>query len=119
MAHLRCSPDPVTDETPIRRLVRRQAEIAIPGWGRVEVTRGSDARSLDQIERDLSELDRGFAEVLAPFGLAAGNPTALDQLRRLVAEKNARDPVLRERQDQINRLAPKGLDPLRDQVSTA
>jgi DNA repair exonuclease SbcCD ATPase subunit len=108
---------PATDETPIRRLVRRQAEIAIPGWGRAELTRGSDARSLDQIERELSDLDRQFAEGLAPFGLAADDTTGLDQLRALAAEKKARDPMLKERQEEINQLAPKGLDQLREEVA--
>ncbi len=108
---------PAADETPLRRLVRRRAEIAIPGWGRVELARGSDARSLDHIESDLSELDRQFAEGLAPFGVAAGHPTALDQLRRLAAEKAVRDPELKRMQEDVRRLAPSGLDPLREKAA--
>ncbi len=105
------------DETPIRRLVRRQAEIIIPDWGRVELTRGSDAPSLDEIESNLSELDGGFAEVLATFGLAASDPTAIGQLRDLAAEKKVRDPILKNKQDEIHLLAPNGLDPLREEVA--
>ena len=108
---------PAAEETALRRLVRRRAEIAIPGWGRVELARGSDARSLDQIESDLIELDRQFAEGLAPFGVGAGDPTGLDQLRRLAAEKAVRDPELKRKQEEVHRLAPDGLDPLREEAA--
>ncbi len=100
---------PATDATPIRRAIRRRAEITIPGWGCAEITRGSDARSLDQIEDDLNDLDRRFAEVLEPFGVAAADPTALDRLRNLAAEKKVREPELKRKQDEMDRLAPKGL----------
>ena len=109
--------EPPADGTPIRYSVRRRAEIAIPGWGRTELTRGSDARSLDQIEIDLAELDRQFAAALASFGVAAGDPAALHQLRTFAADKKVRDPELKRMQDEIKRLAPKGFDPLREQVA--
>jgi hypothetical protein len=105
------------DGSPIRRSVRRRAEITIPGWGSVELTRGSDARSLDQIENDLKQLDHQFAEVLAPFGVAAGDASALDQLRGLAAEKKVRDPELQRKRHELERLAPHGLDPLRQEVA--
>ena len=105
------------DGSPIRRSVRRRAEITIPGWGRVELTRGSDARSLDQIEADLGELDRHFADGLAPFGVAAADPMALDQLRGLAADKKVRDPELKRKDEEIARLAPKGLDALREELA--
>lgn len=106
-----------TDGSPIRHSVRRRAEIIIPGWGRVELTRGSDARSLDQIEADLGESDRQFAQGLALFGIAAADPSALDKLRGLAVEKTARDPDLKHKQEELRRLAPKGLDPLRLDVT--
>ena len=102
-----------TDGAPIRHSIRRRAEITIPGWGHAELTRGFDARDLDQIETELNELDRKFAESLAPFGVAAGDPTALDQLRGLAAEKRVREPELKRKQDELDRDAPHGLDSLR------
>jgi hypothetical protein len=108
--------NPAANGFPIRCSVRRQAEIVIPGWGRAELMRGSDARSLDQVEGDLNELDRQFAEELAPFGLVADDPTTLDQLRSLAAHKRMRDPEMRQMQEEINRLAPRGVDSLRQEV---
>jgi DNA repair exonuclease SbcCD ATPase subunit len=108
---------PSGDGTPIRYSVRRRADIAIPGWGRAELTRGADARSLDHIENDLSELDREFAEALAPFGISAGDPTALDQLRGSAADKKVRKPEMKRKTEEIDRLAPQGLDHLRQEVA--
>ena len=105
------------DGSPIWRSVRRRAEITIPGWGRVELTRGSDARGLDLIEADLGELDRQFAMALAPFGVAPADPMALDQLRALAADKKVRDPELKRKDEEIARLAPKGLDALREELA--
>src|SRR5262249_8104904 len=53
-----------SDGQPIVCSVRRRAEIVVPGWGRVELTRGSNTRSLDQIERDVNDLEARFAEAL-------------------------------------------------------
>ncbi len=108
---------PSADGAPISYSFRRRAEITIPGWGRVEVLRGSDARSLDELENDLHELDRNFAEGLAPFGVAAGDPKALDELRRLEAEKKLRDPRLQDKQHDVDRFAPRGLEPLRQELT--
>jgi hypothetical protein len=97
--------------------VRRHAELTIAGWGSVELARGVDARSLDQVESELRALDREFADGIAAFGLAPGDSAALDRLRELVAENKARDPELRSKQNEIARLAPKGLDHLRQHVA--
>ncbi len=110
-------PEQATDGAPGRHAVRRRVEITIPGWGRVELTRGADARSLDEIERELHELDRAFAEGLAPFGLTAGDAAALDVLRNRSAEKKVRDTELLSKQQELKRLAPHGLDPLRQEVA--
>ncbi len=105
------------DGTPHRLSIRRRAEIAIPGWGRLELTRGSDARSIDQIEADLGALDRSFAEGLAPFGIPAADPSALDRLRGLAADKALRDPEMIRKLEEIDRLAPRGLDESRQAVA--
>jgi hypothetical protein len=109
--------DTPADCQPTWHSIRRCAEVTIPGWGRAELVRGSDVRTLDQIEKDLNELDRSFAEELAPFGIASGDPSALDQLRRLVAEREVREPELVRRCGELNRLAPNGLDELRREVA--
>jgi DNA repair exonuclease SbcCD ATPase subunit len=108
---------PPNSGMPVRHFVRRQAQIAIPGWGRANLSRGSDARSVDAIEGELKELDRKFADGVAPFGVPARDAAALDQLRHLAAEKKLRDPELQRKQDEIVRLAPQGLDPLRQEVA--
>jgi energy-coupling factor transporter ATP-binding protein EcfA2 len=105
------------DGTLIRRSIRRRAEIAIPGWGRAELMRGSDARSLEQVENELLALEQEFVAGLAPYGVAASDPAALDQLRGLAAEKKIRAPELARKQDEVKRLAPKGIDPLREEVA--
>ena len=107
---------PTPDRGPIRHSIRRRAEIAVPGWGRVEVIRGADARSLDQIEDELGRLERQFAEWLAPFGIAPSDPTALDQLRGSAAEGKLRAPELKRRSEDLAQLAPDGLDALRGEA---
>ncbi len=106
-----------TAGTPNRFTVRRHAELTIPGWGRVKVTQGSDARSLDQLESDVEKVERAFAEAVAPYGSAAADPTALDQLRGRLAEKNVRIPRLKQVAEEVNRQAPKGLEVLREEVA--
>jgi energy-coupling factor transporter ATP-binding protein EcfA2 len=102
---------------PISRRVRRRAEILIPGWGRVELIRGSDAQSLDGLEQELSKLDTQFARDLAPYGVPASDPQALDHLRHRAAEKTVREPEIKRRQDELDRLAPKGLEALREELA--
>lgn len=104
-------------EAPSRHSVRRHAAIVIPGWGRAEISRGSDARSLDEIEKELNKVELAFADGLAPFGIPASDPAALDRLRTLAAEKKAREPELLSKEAELKRLAPKGLDQLRQDVA--
>jgi predicted nucleic acid-binding Zn-ribbon protein len=105
------------DGTLIRCSVRRRAEITLPGWGRAEITRGSDQRSLDEIENALNELDRVFADDVAPFGISATDTAALGRLRAWAAAKQVRDGEMTRKQAEIDRLAPQGLDHLRKQVA--
>lgn len=107
---------PPADGSPISRRVRRRAEVLIPGWGRVELIRGSDAASLDELEKELSRLDTEFAKELAPYGVPAGDPSALDQLRQRAAEKKVRAADVKRRQEELDRLAPDGLDALRAEL---
>jgi hypothetical protein len=98
-------------------LVRRRAELDIPGWGRIELSRGSDSRNLEKIEAALQELDREFAASIASFGVTAADPAALDSLRALAADKKLREPELKRLELEIARLVPRGLDPLREEVA--
>jgi len=118
-AQLAIDGGPVTEVGPSSKSfsIHYRAKVAIPGWGRAELTRGTDARSLDQIEKDLLALDHQFAEGLAPFGLPVSDPTALDQLLVLAAEKKVRDPELQLHQSDFTRLAPKGIDFLREEMA--
>jgi DNA repair exonuclease SbcCD ATPase subunit len=102
---------------PVRHAVRRRAEVTIPGWGRLELMRGLDARTVDQIESDLDKCERTFAAELEPFGVPAADPAALDRLRGRAAEKQARAPQLERWKRELDRLAPKGLNDLRQEVA--
>ncbi len=110
-------PASTADGPAIERPIRRNAEITLPGWGRLELSRGSDARSLDEIEAELQILDRSFSDTIAPFGIPAGDPTALDRLRGLFADQLARDPEVQRLTEEVSRLAPKGVDHLRQEVA--
>ncbi len=101
---------------PVEFSVRRRAEISIPGWGRIDIARGADARDMEQVEADLDQCNREFRNALAPFGLAADDAVVLDRLRERVAEKKARDPQIQRKQDDIAKLAPHGLDSLRQEI---
>ena len=103
--------------TTIERSIRRRAEIAIPGWGTAELTRGSDTRSLEQLEAELADLDRCFGKEIAPFGVVADDPASLDRLHGLVAACNARRPEHQRKQSDLNREAPRGLEPLRQELA--
>ena len=98
--------------------VRRRAQVTVPSWGSIELERGSDARDLHQLEEELSRLDRHFAEAVEPFGITTHDSSALEHLRILVADRNARAPEISRRREELSRLAPKGLDVLRDDVAS-
>jgi len=108
---------PPTAESAASIAVPRRAQIDVPNWGRLEIVRGSDVRSLDAIEGDLARLNQEFAEQVMPFGVNPADPDALDQLRRLSAQKVARDATLLHKQQELDRLAPHGLERLREDVA--
>ena len=58
--------------------VRRKAELVIPSWGRVELSRGTTKGDVDQIEADLRACHEAFAEAVAPFGIVANDPDAFE-----------------------------------------
>jgi hypothetical protein len=97
--------------------VRRNVEITIPGWGRLQLSRGADARDIDQIETDLAALEREYSAAMAPFGIAAKDVLGLDRLRKLHADHLARKPALERCTAEWKRLAPQGMDPLRQQAA--
>jgi hypothetical protein len=96
--------------------VSRGAELHIPSWGRVELRRGTSTSDLDQIEDDLRKCDEEFAEAVAPFGIAAGDPDALDRLLARNAEHGLKKAELQKKEGEFKKLAPKGLEPLRRKV---
>lgn len=96
--------------------VRRKAELFIGGWGRVELSRGTGKGDLDQIEEQLRQCNEDFANALAPFGIAATDPNALDQLLQRNAERRLKNAELDKQKSELKRLAPKGLEPLQTRV---
>lgn len=97
--------------------VCRRAEIAISGWGSIAIRRGSDARDVEQIEQELHSLDQAFVEQLAAFGVSAHHDAPLERLRQLAAEKKLRDPQIESLMAQLRKLAPSGLEPLRQEYA--
>ena len=96
--------------------VQRKAELHIPTWGRVELTRGTSSADLDQIETDLQKLRDEYAAALASFGIAANEPDAFDQLLRRIAEHDLKSIELQNQGEELKKFAPQGLDPLQRRV---
>lgn len=96
--------------------VRHSAELSIPHWGRIELNRGTGTSNLDEIEAELKKLDDEFADSVAAYGIAPTKPDAVDQLRRLVAEREVERANLKSLNADFKKLAPNGLEPLRKTV---
>lgn len=96
--------------------VRRKAVLQIPAWGRVELSRGTGADDLDQIEADLRRCREEFARAVATFGIDPDGSDAFDRLLRRNAEHVLKMEELRKREGELKRFAPKGLEPLRRRV---
>src|SRR5205814_1861243 len=70
-----------------------------------------------QIEHETKQLEGNCDDALAPFGIAAGDATALEQLHRLAAEKKVRDPEIKRKREDFHHTAPEGVDRLRHQIA--
>jgi DNA repair exonuclease SbcCD ATPase subunit len=105
----------LADGTAIQAEIKQNAEIAIPGWGLVQVARVSDGRSLAQLLADTNRLDKQFAELVAPFGLAGDE--SLHELRARAAAFDARQAEQRRLQAELHSQAPHGIDALRRELS--
>jgi DNA repair exonuclease SbcCD ATPase subunit len=92
--------------------VQRKAELLIPGWGRVELSRGTTSSDLDQIETQLQQCHEAYAVTLASIGIAASDPDAFDQLLRRIAEHGLKNDELQTQEQELKKFAPEGLDPL-------
>jgi predicted nucleic acid-binding Zn-ribbon protein len=106
----------VSDLAPATHSVRRKAELHIPAWGRVELSRGSSDGDIDQIEADLRRCHEGYTAALASFGIAASELDAFDQLLRRIAEHGLKSKELQAKEQELKRIAPKGLEPLQRRV---
>jgi hypothetical protein len=102
--------------TPPAYSVRRNAELLIPDWGRVGLSRGSGSRDLDQIETELQQCQAAYASELTSLGIAASDPDAFDQLLRRIAEHGLKSKELQAQEQELRRVAPAGLDPLQRKV---
>jgi chromosome segregation ATPase len=96
--------------------VRRKAHVLIGGWGRVEMSRGTGQTDLDQIEAKLRQCHETFASALAPFGIAANDPDALEKLIERDVEHRSKNLAVAKQRNELMRLAPRGLEPLRIRV---
>ena len=95
---------PLQDSSqPLNYSVRRKAELLIPNWGRIELTRGTSQGDLDQIETDLTQLNEEFTDAMAPFGIAGSDPDALDQLLRRNAEQALKSDELKKQEGNSKR----------------
>ncbi|MGO9597768.1 MAG: AAA family ATPase [Isosphaeraceae bacterium] len=102
--------------TPPAYPVRRKAELLIPDWGRVELSRGTSSGDLDQIEADLRQCHEAYSAALALAGIAANDPDAFEQLLRRIAEHDLKSNELQTQEQELKKFAPEGLDPLQRKV---
>jgi DNA repair exonuclease SbcCD ATPase subunit len=107
---------PQDSSQPLNYSVRRKAELLIPLWGQVELTRGTSQGDLNQIEADLTRLNEEFTDSIAPFGITGSDPDAFDQLLRRSAEQALKNDELKKQERELKKLAPKGLEPLQGKV---
>jgi hypothetical protein len=96
--------------------VRRRAELHIPAWGRVKLSRGAGTGDLDQIEEELRRCREGWEASLSAIGIDPSASDAFDRLLRRNAEHGLRVEECRKRERDLKALAPKGLDPLRRRI---
>ena len=106
---------PVSD-APFVHAVQRKAELLIAGWGGVQLNRGGGSGDLDQLEEDLRKCDEDFANAVAPFGISASDPQALDLLIERLSEHRIRKPEIAKRKNALKQRAPNGLDALHTKV---
>jgi energy-coupling factor transporter ATP-binding protein EcfA2 len=95
-----------------RWLVRQRAELQLGDLAAIRIGRGEEDRDLDDIARELSQLERFFRETLSAAGLDSNDPAALDELvsRRLQREEGAKQ--LRIVRETIAKAAPHGIPAL-------
>jgi len=105
----------IEGEGPHTRPVQRAAQLVIPGWGRVEIKRGS-AADVDQLEAQLKKCDEQFTEAAASFGVSAGDANALDVLINRAAEYRQASKTLVAKKGEFKQQAPKGLAPFHAKV---
>lgn len=105
---------PPSDER--RWLVRQSAEFQIGDQAVVRVGRGMEDRNLDELARELAELEQSVQATLAAAQLDGDDPTAIDQLvaRRLRHEESTKQ--LQRLRGEIARAAPDGLPALSAQL---
>jgi DNA repair exonuclease SbcCD ATPase subunit len=102
--------------TPTAYSVQRKAELFIPDWGRVELSRGTSSGDLDQIEAQLQQCHEAYTNALASIGIAAGDPDAFDQLLRRIAEHGLKSNELQTQEKELKKFATEGFDPLQIKV---
>jgi DNA repair exonuclease SbcCD ATPase subunit len=102
--------------SPLVSAVKRKANLRIGGWGEVELSRGTASADFDQLEENLRKCDQDFANGVAPFGINASDPQALDLLLGRVSEHQLRTASLAEKKKELKRIARQGVGPLQAQV---
>lgn len=88
--------------------VRQQAKLSIDNFGTIEIKRGREDRSLDEVQRELDGLLRAIRDSVAAYGLDAQHADVLATLeqRRLRREELLKDA--RKLQDEIKLTIPDG-----------
>src|SRR5262249_35145252 len=61
-------------------------------------------------------LEREFADAVAPFGVFATDPNALDSLMQRAAEHRLRRPEVAKKKQELKQIAPNGLNPLHAKI---
>ena len=100
----------------IQYAVRRNAELLIDGWGQLELKRGVGSEKLDDVETELRKCQDDFVNAVAPFGLAATDPNALQYVMDLSAEHRLRTYELIKKKKALKKSVPDGVPALHAKV---
>lgn len=88
--------------------IRQRAELRIENFGTIEVKRGKEAFELDELARQLEELNRDFDKTVLRFGLDPRSEDVLEQLDDRRSRHAQLTGDLKRGQEELQQIAPEG-----------
>lgn len=100
--------NPEEHAAPVTQTFHQFAELDIPGWGHIRVSRGAADLSLDDTARELARLRQAVTSLLESHGLSPSQPDAVEQL---IIRRTRREELQTQHEEWMarrNELAPHG-----------